>query len=63
MMILLLVILISNHFDISSSMTTVCKSFPDYNHDSSENKIKCDKELIFVENTEENNQQNITERK
>ena len=62
-LLFVLLISISNHFDISSGTMTVCKSLSVYNDDSTESKVKCNEQLIFIENTEENNQQNITARK
>ena len=56
--LLVLTTLISNHFDITSGLINVCKTFPHYNKESIENDIKCDKQFVFIENDEENNEQN-----
>ena len=61
-MILFLVLLISisNCFDITNASVTVCKCFRDDNHnDSSEKEINHDQHIFFYEDAEEKDEQLI----
>ena len=60
-MILLLVLLISisNCFDITNASVTVCKHVQADNEDSKENEINNDKQIFFYENTEEKGEKTI----
>ena len=46
----------SNCFDITNASVTVCKQVYAHDHNSTENKINHDKQIIFFEDTEEKGQ-------
>ena len=48
---------------MSNGMTTICKAVPDFKDDTSEKEMECDKNIIFIENLEEINEQNQNDRK